>query len=842
MAAFTEGFTYHGNNINIVSKVLAARAMAKRERDYAAKKLSSQQEGPEEDKLTLEDFGIKKGYFFKKALKHEFGGDLYLRKKEKLDDIIKRAKLLKNPRKNFSQLFEKRKKTSKVSRFRSQFDYNFIKSDEAVEAKSETIPSRAKKIQKATTGSGKRLSREQLLSSIEQIVNSIEAVAASIESSSNEVGKNIVSSNLAQANIAEQLKTRNDTLADKLDKIAAAISNQTQYQKQSVEKQETAKREQQLENQADVARTSSFDDLTTEEDESKEDTNTDQDITPTTSITNIQNLIPATSAQRAEMAQMDAYNTPQLERGGIVSGPDSGYLAKLHGDEMVIPLDNNYTQGEPSAVDGKVKPRPKIQKFERGTSIAGSKFGFGNRPAGIGTGAQLGVMSQPLVDAMSLPMMAAGGSVIAATSQLMSNLGPAGNDIKPELEKFSRPVADVFGVPATVERKAKGSGVKLAKREAEKKGGEKEGPSNILENMKEGFKKLLESFTKKIDEIEPTPPPPGGPSGNLLPGDAPAEVKALMETISGGEGGPNSVQGIGEVDGLSDMTIDDAIAKAKSYIGKGSSTGALGAFQFHSSYLRERAQAAGLDPSKEKFTMENQTKIMRNFMTQVWTSGGGAGGEAGLVKALKSGDLEGTVFPKLSKDFGWPSLPGGSQQNVHSAGSGQRYKKHLAKYQQATTTPTSPTATKGLLGQQITENYGMDVHDKFYFKLGGTEYHAYKTTKGFDFYKGSTKVTDPTEEQKVIQGFVNLKTQALNKPSTQQASLLPPNSREKRSTETASALTSTKVDGSSIAMLNLISPQSSAPKMLNSPQPSASTVALTESGNPLHNSGLYLTG
>ena len=34
----------------------------------------------------------------------------------------------------------------------------------------------------------------------------------------------------------------------------------------------------------------------------------------------------------------DVANIPQLNRGGIVSGPDSGYLANLHGREAVIPL------------------------------------------------------------------------------------------------------------------------------------------------------------------------------------------------------------------------------------------------------------------------------------------------------------------------------------------------------------------------------------------------------------------------------------------------------------------------------------------------------------------------
>ena len=52
---------------------------------------------------------------------------------------------------------------------------------------------------------------------------------------------------------------------------------------------------------------------------------------------------------------------PQAETGGVFSGPDSGYPVMLHGNEMVIPLDNNYTQGEPSAVDGQVRPKPQYE-------------------------------------------------------------------------------------------------------------------------------------------------------------------------------------------------------------------------------------------------------------------------------------------------------------------------------------------------------------------------------------------------------------------------------------------------------------------------------------------------
>ena len=197
----------------------------------------------------------------------------------------------------------------------------------------------------------------------------------------------------------------------------------------------------------------------------------------------------------------------------------------------------------------------------------------------------------------------------------------------------------------------------------------------------------------------PAPPKPPGPtSGQLLPGDAAPEIKALMSTISGGEGGADSVQGIGEVKGLSDMTIDGAINKAKSYIGKGSETGALGAFQFHSQFLRKRAIDAGLDPTKDKFNLENQTKIQRHFQTVVY-----GGNEEQLLKSLRSGGLQTDVFPKLSTNFGWPSLPGGSQPNVHTSGAKKRYEDFLKMYKGVPAAPVLPTPAQVAAAPTTTE-------------------------------------------------------------------------------------------------------------------------------------------
>ena len=188
---------------------------------------------------------------------------------------------------------------------------------------------------------------------------------------------------------------------------------------------------------------------------------------------------------------------------------------------------------------------------------------------------------------------------------------------------------------------------------------------------------------------------PGGPGGGILPGDAPPEIKALMQTVSGGEGGPNSVNEIGEVSGLSNMTFNEAIAKGMEYKKSGKSSGAIGSFQFMPQYLKDRAIAAGIDPTKDKFTLENQTKVMRHFQTVVY-----GGNEEQLLKSLRSGGLESDVFPKLSKDLGWPSLPGGSEQNVHTPGSAKRYAENLKKYQtispsiQTPQVAPAPTQTK----------------------------------------------------------------------------------------------------------------------------------------------------
>ena len=123
--------------------------------------------------------------------------------------------------------------------------------------------------------------------------------------------------------------------------------------------------------------------------------------------------------------------------GGIVSGPDSGYLAKLHGDEMIVPLDNNYTQGEPSAIDGKVAKKPNIgmQRYERGTEKKNISFNefpqtsvmnFGMLPQTAGVDGKLpdvAKMGEDLTKAMEFTLQSTGIMNMTAMTDAISNMG-----------------------------------------------------------------------------------------------------------------------------------------------------------------------------------------------------------------------------------------------------------------------------------------------------------------------------------------------------------------------------------------------------------------------------------
>ena len=766
MSAGTQGFTDTRKDTNhigaVISKVLEARQLAEDERKYAEAQAEKLQ-------TSLEESGIERGYFFKKALKWKFGGEFKAKKQAQLQtwksraDLFKSAATGKSGKNNLNKfersqaIFDMFKASDKPKTFRDKFKplYEGFVDDPMNRPQSHWVkPGTAKKIQKATSRS-QRVSKEDILNSLSAITDSIERVAESISEKNKVIADQMIHSSVLQGMMHQQLKTSNDSLENKLQKIVDVLSNQTQYQKQSIDKIEAKSAENKLERQKDAAGIVNFDDLTTKEDESK---------------------VAATSAQDMEFQQMSAYeqnDIPQAETGGIISGPDSGYLAKLHGNEMVIPLDNNYTQGEPSAVDGKVRPKPQqpiatpkniesTPKYEMGTNTTvnsapiTSKFGFnttknivGNAGGGTTEGSKL---TQSMVDVMSLPMMAAGGTLLSATTKYMQSLGGEGANINPEIERVSRPIANVFGLPPTLVSAAKGSTPKKAVGgEEEKEDGESK--KDLFAKLTDGFGKLLEKLGNSINNRPTDTTTDDDTIGNGAGGSG--QDFATLATVAALESG--SAQGqadvaqsvfnrLGDTGQKYGSSITEILTRDNQY---------QVAFKDPNASSGEGAKVADVfknikdEDSAAKAIMYYYSKrgrpVTEEQARKIYRSSAKAISDAELRKNAARHVGGRTEF--LGRGLGGAgsvSRGGGSDNDFFAAyGSGTQ----MARGAQAapsglfnapsSSAPPSPAQ----LGQAITSNYGLKVgQERIFNHPEYGEIKAHKTTVGFDFYDGATKL------------------------------------------------------------------------------------------------------
>lgn len=802
MAAFTEGFvdtTGSKDHIGkVISKVLAARQMAEEEREKAQTTLSKQ-----DPDATLEDFGIKRGFFFKKALQFEFGGDFVDQKRKGVKNIIDRAKGLKQPgglKKEVKDFLKQNIDTKKSSRFSEKFDYNLkidVPNASGAEPKDEAVPSTTKRVQKATRGSGSRISREDILTSITKIAESLEKTAGSINSSVTQNTQVISGNTTLQEGLIDQLKSRTDTIEDKLQRIVDAIQNQTQFQKQSIDKAENVQTEQKLEQQVDSSSTFNFDDIATKQDESSQ------------ASSSAQQDIAATSTQSIEHQQMDAYSNqgiPQAETGGILSGPDSGYLAKLHGDEMVVPIDNNYTQGEPSAMDGKVRPKPSepksstamipspVRKYETGTkqpsmttprsSAVGGSMGFNiTNMTGIAGGGttEASKMAQPLMDAMSLPMLVAGGTVLSATTKFMNSMGDEGGVMKPAFQKVSSSIASVFGLPPSITKITKKGGSGQDGKQTDK---------GILKKLLDGFGTILKALGNSIKNTKPDPSPtqtPGttGPgvdfSGNKPSVEIPVKQSVMnqfestenwstyRETLASKESGgsyspPPTPGGSG---------------------GGGAGGNYEGRYQINHDYLDDIAGKLGeKTPTREQFRKD--PKMQERFM-QEYTMDNRRILEASSPKFKKMTKKEQMAVLAYAHSQGagaaanWVESGMGAGTADAFGTKGRTYYENVKNnLNKPTSSAANLTSTKQA-SQSITQNFGVATNEKLPFQFDGKQYHGYKTTVGWDIYGPSGLVdTSGGKNPKLVDALIKAgqdHVQSITKPTppkSQEAAFNPP--------------------------------------------------------------------
>ena len=252
----------------------------------------------------------------------------------------------------------------------------------------------------------------------------------------------------------KQLEQNSDILETKLDAIIDALREQNNLAKVQEDQAEAKSRESELEIEKDESGTERF-------------IGTDEDPNQTLQINMMEEAEELSSiGDIVDPTGGYPYNDlgPGYERGGIASGPDSGYLAKLHGDEMIIPLDNNYTQGEPSAIDGKVRPKPQTpmmpQMAESGmmpkTVEEPSLDKFGGNFFNKMVSAEPDVLpdlkqdTENLQKAMQLPIKSAGVITLNKMQQALPAMGSSSGEVATQLQTVSSPIAKTFGVPNTI--------------------------------------------------------------------------------------------------------------------------------------------------------------------------------------------------------------------------------------------------------------------------------------------------------------------------------------------------------------------------------------------------------
>ena len=283
----------------------------------------------------------------------------------------------------------------------------------------------------------------------QKLGNFLAAVSISLSSSLNtanqkldDSSEGIIAAKDGIDNTYKKLEQHSDSLESKLDDIIQALNHSNKVEKEKRDKKESDAKIAEQKEDVDLSNSNRIlmQDMDRQEVRDLQRENMQDDFLDDAAMS----PQPPTND---DDDGIDVDSLPSLDRGGIVSGPDSGYLAVLHGDEAVIPLDNNYTQGQPSAV-GKEPISNMPMMAEQGI--------MGDNPRSMKPSFTPNVNVSPvlkktnnaddLAKAIQIPAKAAGLVTMGIMGNaLRQSLLPPG--ILGNLKTLTSPIAQAFGIP-----------------------------------------------------------------------------------------------------------------------------------------------------------------------------------------------------------------------------------------------------------------------------------------------------------------------------------------------------------------------------------------------------------
>jgi len=303
-------------------------------------------------------------------------------------------------------------------------------------------------------GQGVKVREEKLGKFLSAVAQSLSASLGSINKKMDETNEGVIIAKDGIAATHKQLEGSSDILENKLDAIIEALRAQNTDLQQATDRQEVLTKEikegqeEDLSNTLEIQKTD-YDNQEIAQMQARDRAEDDRgDISDPFNQSDVSQLaLPINMGSDGD----------GFARGGIASGPDSGYLAMLHGDEAIVPLDNNYTQGQPSAV-GKESANVPMLSAERGK---GSGFPKGDNPKGMDpilkseanlskvfnktvTGGDTNIQEN-LGQAIQLPVKAAGLMTVGIVNKVLqkSTFGP---EVGTRINQIIEPLASAFGV------------------------------------------------------------------------------------------------------------------------------------------------------------------------------------------------------------------------------------------------------------------------------------------------------------------------------------------------------------------------------------------------------------
>ena len=323
-------------------------------------------------------------------------------------------------------------------------------------------------------GKGIKVREEKLGKFLAAVAASLTKSLASINKKIDESEEGIIVAKDGISATHKQLEDNSDTLEAKLDKIIEVLRAQTAAQRREEDQIESYMKEATVEQEADRSDASKI--RMADEDEQEFALKMEEDDRERQADTqdNEQQLnLPIAAGDDGE----------GFARGGVVSGPDSGYLALLHGDEMITPLDNNFTQGQTLATNPIMSaetgfkpngdnPKSMSPKFTPSPTVNNTTSTTNNVSGGM----------EMLAQAIELPAKAAGIVTMGVLGKVLaSSIIPS--SAVTAIQSITAPIAAAFGIPDVVS----GNIAREAAVGKEGSGGGEDGMTTGSENKKKGW-------------------------------------------------------------------------------------------------------------------------------------------------------------------------------------------------------------------------------------------------------------------------------------------------------------------------------------------------------------------